>query len=540
MTKQVAIIGAGCSGLGAIKCCLEEGLEPTCFEKSDDLGGLWRYTEMVEEGRASIYSSVVTNTSKEMMCFSDFPMPDDFPAYLHNSKVLQYLRLYAEHHQLLKYIQFKTEVCCVTKHPDFANTGQWEIVTEKDGRHKKKTTFDAVLVGNGHFFKPYLPLDSFPGIEKFKGQYIHSRFYKKSQDYHKKIVLVVGIGNSAGDISSEISGTAKQVYLSTRQGSWVLSRVSQQGFPLDMMFSTRFHFWITNALSDGVRAKMIEKQMNGWFNHANYGLQPKDRSTLKEPIVNDFLPSNILCGAVRVKPSIKAFTETSVIFEDGTVVEDLDAVIFATGYSVCFPFLDDSIVNVNEDNKVTLYKYVFPPHLEKPTLAFLGVLQPFGGVIPVVELQSRWATKIFKGAACLPPVSKMEDYIKKSEQLRAKNFTKCRNQSLQAQYVEYMDEVAMEIGVRPNIMRFLLTDPKLACKVFFGPCTPYQYRLTGPGKWNGARKAILTQWNRTLNPSRTRVVYNSQESNFKSHLGYLSLVAAIFICLFCIALSLLL
>jgi dimethylaniline monooxygenase (N-oxide forming) len=41
--KKVAVIGAGVSGLGAIKSCLEEGLEPMCFENSNDIGGLWRY-----------------------------------------------------------------------------------------------------------------------------------------------------------------------------------------------------------------------------------------------------------------------------------------------------------------------------------------------------------------------------------------------------------------------------------------------------------------------------------------------------------------
>lgn len=44
MAKRVAIVGAGATGLASIKCCLEEGLKPTCFERSDDLGGLWRFT----------------------------------------------------------------------------------------------------------------------------------------------------------------------------------------------------------------------------------------------------------------------------------------------------------------------------------------------------------------------------------------------------------------------------------------------------------------------------------------------------------------
>lgn len=214
MAVKVAIIGAGCSGLAAIKCCLEEGLDPTCFEKSDDIGGLWKYSETVEEGRASIYQSVFTNTSKEMMCYSDFPMPEDFPVHLHHSKILEYLHLYAEHFNLLKYIQLQTEVCSVKQSEDFTTSGQWnvEIETHDNENVKRKVMiFNAVIVCNGHYNDPYMPLNGFPGIEHFKGNYIHSRFYKTSEKYHGKTVLVVGTGNSAGDISVELSHSAKQV-----------------------------------------------------------------------------------------------------------------------------------------------------------------------------------------------------------------------------------------------------------------------------------------------------------------------------------------
>lgn len=67
-----------------------------------------------------------------------------------------------------------------------------------------------------------------------------------------------------------------------------------------------------------------------------------------------------------------------------------------------------------------------------------------------------------------------------------------------------MDEIAQLAGVRPNILKLLLTDPRLGMNVAFGPCTPYQYRLRGPGKWPGARQAILTQWERVARPLQTR------------------------------------
>ncbi|KAH3798389.1 hypothetical protein DPMN_151988 [Dreissena polymorpha] len=56
---KVAIIGAGASGLTAIKCCLDEGLVPTCYERSEDLGGLWNYKDDVRPGQGSVMKSTV-------------------------------------------------------------------------------------------------------------------------------------------------------------------------------------------------------------------------------------------------------------------------------------------------------------------------------------------------------------------------------------------------------------------------------------------------------------------------------------------------
>lgn len=69
-----------------------------------------------------------------------------------------------------------------------------------------------------------------------------------------------------------------------------------------------------------------------------------------------------------------------------------------------------------------------------------------------------------------------------------------------------MDELAELLCVKPDLWKLFQTDPKLAWQVYFGPCTPYQYRITGPGKWDKARKTILSQWDRTLKPTRTRYV----------------------------------
>ncbi|XP_064139002.1 flavin-containing monooxygenase 2 isoform X2 [Loxodonta africana] len=525
MAKKVAVIGAGVSGLISLKCCVNEGLEPTCFERTEDIGGLWRFKENVEEGRASIYQSVITNTSKEMSCFSDFPMPEHFPNFLHNSKLLEYFRIVARKFDLLKYIQFQTTVLSVTKRQDFSSSGQWEIVTKSNGK-EQSAVFDAVMVCSGHHILPHIPLQSFPGIERFKGQYFHSRQYKHPEGFEGKRILVIGMGNSASDIAVELSKKAAQVFISLRQGSWVMSRISDDGYPWDVVFHTRFSSMLRNVLPRMVLKWMMERQMNRWFNHENYGLEPQNKYLMKEPVTNDDLPSRVLYGAIKVKSRVKELTETSAIFEDGTVEEDIDVIIFATGYTFSFPFLEDSFVKV-ENNMVSLYKYMFPPHLEKPTLACMGLIQPLGSIFPTVELQARWVTRVFKGLCTLPSESTMRADIIKRNEKRVDLFGESQSQIVQTNYIDYLDELAFEIGAKPDILSFLLKDPKLAMQLYFGPCSSYQYRLVGPGQWEGARNAIFTQKQRILKPLKTRSLKASSNFPISFLLKILGLLAVV-------------
>lgn len=106
--------------------------------------------------------------------------------------------------------------------------------------------------------------------------------------------------------------------------------------------------------------------------------------------------------------------------------------------------------------------------------------------------------------------------------------------TIQTDYIVYMDELASFIGAKPNLLWLFLKDPRLAVEVFFGPCSPYQFRLVGPGKWSGARNAILTQWDRSLKPMKTRVVSKVQKScsHFYSRLLRLLAVPVLLIALF--------
>ncbi|NWH67279.1 FMO1 monooxygenase, partial [Geococcyx californianus] len=522
---RVAVVGAGVSGLTATKCCLDEGLKPTCFEQSRDIGGLWRYTEHIEAGRPSLYPSVISNTSKEMSAFSDFPYPEDFPVFLPNAQLLDYLRRYTEHFGLRENIRFGTTVVSIRKRPDFATTGQWDVVTEADGKQTSHV-FDAIMVCSGNFSEPSLPLHCFPGIECFQGQYFHSRQYKHPDVFQGKRVLVVGMGNSGVDIAVEASRVAAKVTISTGQGAWMLSRVFDHGYPWDMVFNTRLMNLIRNSLPGALSRRFVNYKVNQRLNHENYGIQPEMRYFF--PVLNDDLPSYILTGRITVKPGVKEFRDNSVVFHNCPDEEPIDIVVFCTGYNVSFPFLEEAIVKV-ENKHASLYKYVFPTHLQRPTLAVLGLIKPLGGIMPLVEMQARWVTRVFKGLCQLPPQSVMVKEVNEKSKNRVKWFGLTYDEVLKVDWLVYMDYLASLIGAKPSVLGLLCRDPRLALTIFFGPCSPYQYRLGGPGRWEGARQAILTQWDRTLKPTRTRVPARSFSPcpSLLTVIGFLLLLAAL-------------
>uniref|UniRef100_A0A3Q4GXM1 Flavin-containing monooxygenase n=1 Tax=Neolamprologus brichardi TaxID=32507 RepID=A0A3Q4GXM1_NEOBR len=223
MTHRVAIVGGGASGLASIKCCLDEGLEPVCFESSNDIGGLWRFKENPEPDRASIYFSVIINSSKEMMCLSDSPIHAHFPNYMHNS-LIDVLLFFS-----ILLAKLNTKVLQVKQKSDFSHSGEWVVETEQ---------------GCGHHCYLNMPLHDFPGIETFQGKYFHSRDYKTPEEWRNKKVIVIGIGNSGAEIGVELSRVTKQVYLSTRRGAWILNRLGDNGIPIDLELMLLHFVWL--------------------------------------------------------------------------------------------------------------------------------------------------------------------------------------------------------------------------------------------------------------------------------------------------------
>ncbi|CAF1340855.1 unnamed protein product [Adineta steineri] len=498
--KTVAIIGGGVSGLICIKCCLDGGLTPVCYEMTNDIGGLWNYDANAVDGKASVMKSTVINTSKEFMAFSDYPPPIEYPNYMHNTKLLSYFRMYAEKFHLKDYIRFRRRVTRIQPAVDYEQTGCWMIysVDTEEESSEISEKYDTVMLATGHHAHPRWV--DFPGLDNFKGQKLHSWQYKTPHGFEDKTVVVIGIGNSGADMVVELGRFAKQVYLSTRRGTWVLNRVGPNGWPIDMYASNSITAAIQNYFPS-LTNWMLEKELSKRFNHELYNLKPNHRPLQQHTCLNDDLPNRIICGSVIVKPNIKEFTADGhgVIFTDGTKIDHVDCILMATGFSIVFPYLDEKILTV-QDNKIRLYKYVWPSHMTHPTLAVMGLIQPLGAINPITELQARWAIRVFKGELKLPSRLIMDEDIDEKIHQMAERYVSSPRHTVEVDHVDYCDEIADQAGCRPDIFKFLLNDFKLGWTLLAGAFTPYRYRLQGPNQWEGARDAILTQNERVEYP----------------------------------------
>ncbi|VDK82540.1 unnamed protein product [Litomosoides sigmodontis] len=513
MPGRICVVGAGASGLAATKICLENGLKVVCFEKSCDIGGLWRYKPEPCPGEGTVMKSTTINTSKEMTAFSDFVPPPEMPNFMSHAQMLKYFRSYVDHFHFLEHINLRHEVISIKRDEKYGETGRWNVtyrIIDDDVRQTEN--FDGVLLCCGHHTIPHWP-EQFPGQEKFRGEIIHSHDYREPFPYLDKTVVLIGIGNSSGDIAVDLSKFSKEVYLSTRTGSWILKRTWDKGEPIDIVFVNRYMHALRKLLPSCVVDRTYESKLNQCFDHGRYGLKPKHRATAQHSTINDDLPGRIACGSVIIKPNVARFTEHDVIFEDGTVVSNVDAVIFGTGYSFQFSILEDGNLIPVIDNDVDLYLNMYPPQLSsKNTLAVIGLVQPVGSIMPVSEMQSRLYCQVLLGNCKLPGMEKMKKDIKKKKAIMAKKFVNSRRHTIEIEYASYMDEIAEMFGVKPNLLKYWCTDPRLAYSLLFDGMAPYQFRLNGPHAWNGARDALLGMAKRTFENSRTRRTSETMKS----------------------------
>lgn len=208
--KRVVIVGGGFCGLASIAGMKEAGLDPVCFEQTDKAGGTWCYRDDSIAGIGSTMPTTVLNHSKEMGAFSTFPPKKEYNNFMRRREVYQYIMEAATEKDVLKHIQYDSEVVLVKRADDYKDTGDW-TVTVKDTITGQLTTdtYDAVLVCVGHVNRPKMP--KYDGQDTFRGTVMHTHSLKGVGNFQDKNVVVVGLGCSATDAAVESSRVAKQV-----------------------------------------------------------------------------------------------------------------------------------------------------------------------------------------------------------------------------------------------------------------------------------------------------------------------------------------
>jgi dimethylaniline monooxygenase (N-oxide forming) len=323
-------------------------------------------------------------------------------------------------------------------------------------------------------------------------------------------VLVVGVGNSGLDISSDLAPHSAIVYLSSRSGTWVAPRTTLFGLPTDHLSTRAAHSIPRFALNYALESLIT-------LHHGDmekYGLKPKHKFLEATPVVGTNILQLIDSGKVIVKPNVSRFTERGVEFEDGSW-QEIDSVVFCTGFKVENPFMDDEIMGKEDEksDRVRLYKHIFPTTHDH--IAFIGLVQPDGSLLPVAELQSRWASLVFSGKYTLPSQKERRDISDMDWLAHRQKYAEKDRFSIAVDQVEYMDSISELMKVKPDLWKLWSSRKTwgLALRVTFGPVISAQYRLEGEGAKRELAEAAIARACEGLDLGYLVRSHNSSKSN---------------------------
>ena len=433
MTERVCVIGAGSSGIASCQVLHARGIDFDCYETGSEVGGNWRYLN--DNGMSSSYRSLHINTSRQIMEYKSFPMDDSYPTYPHHAQIARYFDSYVDHFGFRDRIQFRTEVVAVRP----AGAGGWDVTVRAVGSRAEPITrhYGAVLVANGHHWDARMPEPAFPGADTFTGTQLHSHDYKTFDGFEGKRVLVLGIGNSACDIAVETSKVSERTFLAMRRGAHVVPKYIF-GIPTDHLTTSPVARIGSFALQRALLSAIVFAARG---NVTKYGLpKPDHKIASAHPTISDDLLTRLGHGDITVKPNITRLDGDSVEFADGTR-EQIDTVVYCTGYKITFPFLDAAVIDA-QDNDIALYRRVVDPSHDG--LYFIGLVQPLGAIMPLAEAQSEWVADLLEGTATLPAADEMRREIGAYKRGLARRYVASKRHTIQVDFLEHLGELAAE------------------------------------------------------------------------------------------------
>jgi hypothetical protein len=364
--QRYCIIGAGASGLAVAKTFAERGIPFDCFEALADIGGIWN-----PDSPHVVYGSTYLNSSKRLSRYPDFHFPDEWSHYVSRTQAQDYLRAYAREFGLYQRISFNKRVVSAVR-----SEQGWQVTLEGEAAPRLYT---GLVVANGHHWEKFTP--AYPG--KFDGEILHSHDVKSKEQLKGKRVLVVGAGNSAVDILSDAALDGARAVHSMRRSYYFFPKMVL-GKPADTFI-------------DMTSRWPVPRSIMRWFyrfglivlvgRHKRYGLPAPDHNLFEaHPTACTTYLDHIVHGRIVTKPAIEKLDGRRVRFVDGSE-EEVDLLVWATGFRPSFPFLDQSYI-LNPDGGSKLFIHAF--HRQLDDLFVVGLFEPAeGGVWQLADFQAR-------------------------------------------------------------------------------------------------------------------------------------------------------
>lgn len=335
---QAVVIGAGPAGLATSRELQRRDIEHVVLERGE-----------VAESWSRLYDSLTLHTGKHMSHLPGMRFPRGTSLFVSRDRFLEYLHEYRRRFALP--IENKTEVTSLER-----ENRHWRV-----GANGKSWTADAVVVASGIISNPRLP--KVPGLDEFRGEVRHSITYRRPDEVRGKRVLVVGAGNSAGEIASELGREGIDTTVAVRSGANVVP-LQILGVPIQYLA------WVIRTLPRPAREVIVGAMRK--VTELRNGPPVLPRPTVGPldaiPLIGFRLVDAIRNGSVKLRGGVERFTATGVAFADGTE-EPFDVVLLATGFRAALGFLgplvqtDERGFGRRRDRVVSL---------DQPNLFFVG------------------------------------------------------------------------------------------------------------------------------------------------------------------------
>jgi len=302
------IIGAGAAGLAVSASLKQAGISNIILEQSNNVGATWR----------KHYDRLHLHTDKRNSSLPCAPMPKDFPRYPSRDQVVEYLENYAKQFELD--IHFDEQVTSAKR-----IDGQWQVKTE--------STLHAapnLVVACGYSRHPLIP--EWKGKDTFPGKIIHSSEYKNGAEFKGKNVLVVGFGNSGGEIAIDLHEYGARSNVSVRSAVNVIPK-EIAGIPF-LNFAipqNKLPAWLADAINAPIVSMLIGDVRKYGLRKLPYGPVAQTRRDNKIPLIDIGTMKLIREGHITVYKGVEEFSGNRIRFEGGKEAQ-FDAVVLATGY----------------------------------------------------------------------------------------------------------------------------------------------------------------------------------------------------------------